>query len=48
MLREPRSLEAPLPLAPNTARRGDHAMTVLQYGIAILAIVVAVLLTAFR
>ena len=48
MLREPGSLEGPLPLAPDAVRRGDHAMTVLQYGMAILAIIVAVLLTAYR
>ena len=48
MLREPSSLEGPLPLAPDSVRRGDHAMTVLQYGMAILAILVAVLLTAYR
>lgn len=48
MLREPRSLEGPLPLRPTAARRSDRAMTVLQYGIAILAIAVAILLTAFR
>lgn len=48
MLREPSSLDGPLPLTPTTAHRGDRAMTVLQYGIAILAIAVAILLTAFR
>lgn len=48
MLREPRSLEGPRALGPGPVRRGDHAMTVLQYGIAILAIVVAILLTAYR
>ena len=48
MLREPSSLEGPLPLAPDAVCPGDHAMTVLQYGMAILAIIVAVLLTAYR
>jgi hypothetical protein len=48
MLREQGSMEGPTPLAPASARRGDRAMTVLQYGMAILAIVVALLLTAFR
>jgi hypothetical protein len=48
MLREPRSLEGPLPLAPDSVDHDDRAMTVLQYGMAIMAIVVAVLLTAYR
>jgi hypothetical protein len=48
MLREPGSQEGPIPFAPTTVRRADHAMTVLQYGIAIVAIAVAILLTAFR
>ena len=48
MLREPRSLEGPLPLAPDSVENDDRAMTVLQYGMAILAILVAVLLTASR
>ncbi len=47
MLREPSRLPGPIPLAP-TRRRADHAMENLQYGIAVLAIAVAILLTAFR
>ena len=48
MLRERSSLGGPLPLAPANPRRGDRAMAILQYGIAILALAVAILLTAFR
>jgi hypothetical protein len=48
MLRERSSLGDPIPLAPANPQRGDRAMEVLQYGIAILAIAVALLLTAFR
>ena len=47
MLREPSRLPNPNRVAP-TRRRADHAMEILQYGIAILAIAVAILLMAFR
>jgi hypothetical protein len=48
MLRAPRSMRGPLPLTPASPPRPDVAMEVLQYGIAILALTVAILLTAFR
>ena len=48
MLRERSSLRGSLPLAPADPRPGDRAMAVLQYGIAFLALAVAILLTAFR
>jgi hypothetical protein len=48
MLRERSSLRGLIPLAPADPRRHDLAMEVLQYGIAMVAIGVAILLTAFR
>ena len=48
MLRVRSSLRGPLPLAPADPRRHDRAMEILQYGIAFVAIAVAILLTAFR
>jgi hypothetical protein len=48
MLRVRSSLRVPLPLAQTDPSRGDRAMEILQYAIAILALVVALLLTAFR
>ena len=48
MLRQPRPLRGPIPMAPTTPRRGDLAMSVLQYGTAILALAVAILLAVFR
>jgi hypothetical protein len=48
MLRQPSSLRRPIELAPTRPRRGDLAMTVLQYGTALLALAVAILLAVFR
>jgi hypothetical protein len=48
MLRQQGSLRGPLPVVPSTSRTDDLAMLGLQYGTAILAIAVAILLTAFR
>ena len=48
MLRERSSMGGSLPLAPADPSRHDRAMEILQYGIAILALAVAILLTAFR
>lgn len=48
MLDQPLAGTAPATIEPRASRRTDHAMDVLQYGIALLAIAVAVLLASFR
>jgi hypothetical protein len=48
MLRQPGSVRRPLPVARPRSRPDDLAMLALQYGTAILAIAVAILLAAFR
>ena len=48
MLRERSSLGGQIPLAPADPSRHDRAMEILQYGIAFVAIGVAIILTAFR
>jgi hypothetical protein len=48
MLRQPGFLRRPLPVARSTSRPDDLAMLALQYGTAILAIAVAILLKALR
>lgn len=48
MLHEPISQGQPGRIAPPTQRPSDHAMDILQYGTAVLAIAVVVLLAAIR
>jgi hypothetical protein len=48
MLDQPLAGTAPATIEPRARRRTDHAMDVLQYGIALLAIAVVVLLASFR
>lgn len=48
MLHQPISQTPPGSVIPRVQRRSDHAMDIFQYGTAVLAIAVAVLLAAVR